>query len=64
VQVNRNELVSRIMRSTPNRFTPDLGFLKGATTYVLPIVGGLMVQFPFFASGLRALFEPLLHVIR
>jgi hypothetical protein len=64
VQVNRNELISRIRRSTPNRFTPDLSFLQGATAYVLPIVGGLMVQFPFFASGLRGLFEPLLHVIR
>jgi hypothetical protein len=64
VQVNRNELISRIKRSTPNRFTPDLGFFQGATAYVLPIVGGLMVWFPFFASGLRSLFEPLLHVIR
>jgi hypothetical protein len=64
VQVNRNELISRITRSTPNRFTPDLGFVHGATTYVLPIVGGLLVQFPFFASGLRSLFEPLLHVVR
>jgi hypothetical protein len=64
IQVNRNELLSRINRTTPDRFTPDLGFLQGATTYVLPIIGGLMVQFPFFASGLRSLFEPLMHVIR
>src|SRR5262249_32792335 len=32
VQVNRDELVSRITRGTPNRFTPDLGFLHGTLT--------------------------------
>ncbi len=63
VQVNRDELISRITRGTPNRFTPDLGFLHGAMTYVLPIVGGLMVQFPFVTSGLRSFFEPLLHIV-
>ena len=64
VQFNRNELISRITRSTPNRFTPDLRFVNATVTYVLPIIGGLMVQFPFFASGIRSLAEPLLHIIR
>jgi hypothetical protein len=64
VQVNRDELISRIMRTTPNRFTPDIGFVQATVAYVLPIVGGLMVQFPFFTSGLRSLLEPLWHIIR
>jgi hypothetical protein len=64
VQMNRDELVSRITRSAPNRFTPDLAFLNSIGTYVLPIVAGLMLQFPFVASGLRSWLEPMLHVIK
>jgi hypothetical protein len=64
VQVNRDELVSRITRTTPNRFTPDLGFLQATGHYVLPIVGGLLLQFSFFTSGLRAMLTPLFHIIR
>jgi len=64
VQLNRDELVSRITRTTPHRFTPDLAFLHGATVFVLPIVAGLMVQFPFVTSTIRSLLNPLTHIIR
>ncbi len=64
VQLNRDELVSRITRSTPNRFTPDWSFLHGATAYVLPILAGLMVQFPLVTSTLRSLLDPLFHIIK
>jgi hypothetical protein len=64
VQANRDELISRITGTTPNRFTPDLGFLQTTANYVLPIIGGILLQFPFFTSGLRALAEPLFHIIR
>lgn len=64
VQLNRDELISRITRSTPNRFTPDLTFLSGAVTYVLPILGGLMLQFPFVTSSLRSLIDPLFHIMK
>jgi hypothetical protein len=64
VQVNRDELVSRITRTTPNRFTPDLGFLQATGHYVLPIVGGLLLQFSFFTSSLRAMLAPLFHILR
>jgi hypothetical protein len=64
VQLNRDELVSRINRSTPNRFTPDLAFVWGAGKYVLPIVAAFMIQFPTVTSTLRSLLDPLLHVLR
>jgi hypothetical protein len=63
-QVNKDEVVSRLTRTTPNRFTPDVSFVTAIATYVLPIVGALVIQFPFFASGIRSLFDPLFHVIR
>jgi hypothetical protein len=63
VQLNRDELISRISRSTPNRFTPDLSFVQAAAAYVLPIVAGLMIQFPIITSGIRSLIDPLFHLI-
>jgi hypothetical protein len=62
VQINRDELVSRIERSSPNRFTPDLAFIQGTAAYVLPIVGVLLVQFPSVGSSVRAVLEPLTHI--
>jgi hypothetical protein len=64
VQVNRDELVSRITRSTPNRFTPDLSFLQGMAGYILPIVAAVMVQFPLVTSTIRSLLNPLFHIIK
>jgi hypothetical protein len=63
VQINRDELVSRIERSFPNRFTPDLAFVRATFTYVLPIVGVLLVQFPSVGSAVRAVLDPLMHII-
>jgi hypothetical protein len=63
-QVNKDEVVSRLNRTAPNRFTPDASFVTAIATYILPIVGALVIQFPFFASGIRSLFEPLFHIIR
>lgn len=64
IQLNRDELISRITRSTPNRFTPDLTFMHGTAAYILPIVAGLMVQFPFVTETLRNLLDPLFHIIK
>ena len=64
IQLNRDEVISRINRSQPNRFTPDLSFVQGAATYVLPIVAAFMVQFPIVTSTLRSLIDPLFHIVR
>jgi hypothetical protein len=63
VAMNRDELVSRVTDSPPNRFTPDLTFAQGLATYVLPIVGVLVVQFPQFFGAVRAVFAPLFRVL-
>jgi hypothetical protein len=47
VKFNRNEILSRINNTTPNRFTLDRSFMLTLITYVLiPAVGVLAVQFP------------------
>ncbi|MBI3408303.1 MAG: hypothetical protein HY040_08100 [Planctomycetes bacterium] len=63
-QMNGDELVSRITRTTPNRITWDPGFFKAIMVYVLPIVGALLVQIPLLSSVVRQLLEPLTHLLR
>ena len=63
VQLNKDELISRLTGTTPNRFTPDLSFVSGSMTYILPIVGGLMVQFPAVSNAVYSVLEPILHII-
>jgi hypothetical protein len=61
VQVNRDELLSRIAGSTPNRFNLDAGFIHSVFTYVVPTVGVVALQ---LTGTFRFLLEPLLRVLK
>jgi hypothetical protein len=60
-EINRNELVSRITRSAPNRFSLDAAFLSNVATLVLPLVLVISAQ---FAGRTRAVVEPVLGWFR
>jgi hypothetical protein len=59
--INRDGLVSRIMRTTPHHLTPDRGFLSSVAYYVLPLVAVLVAQvfglFRFVLEPILGLFE-------
>jgi hypothetical protein len=61
VQVNKNEICSRIMRSAPNRFTPNWAFAWNVLQYFGPIV---LITAAHLSGGLRTILEPLLDAIR
>jgi hypothetical protein len=61
VQINKDELVSHLSGSTPNRFTPDLDFLGSVGKFILPVAGLLALQ---LAGTFRFLFEPILRMLR
>ncbi len=59
VQVNKNELVSRVTRTTPNQFSLDRGFIMSAIQFAGPLVAiviGLLGTFRF-------LLEPILRLL-
>ncbi len=60
-EINRNELVSRVCRSTPNRFSLDAAFVSNVATLVLPLVLVIAAQ---FAGRTRAVVEPVLGWFR
>lgn len=59
--ISRDELVSRICRTTPGKVSFDSGFLGGILTYVVPIVGIAGAQ---LSGSFRWLLEPILRVMK
>jgi hypothetical protein len=59
VQMNRDDLISRVSRTTPNRFTLDAGFVSSVFTYIIPAAGLVATQ---LSGGFRFLLEPLLRL--
>ncbi|MCE9532868.1 MAG: hypothetical protein K8T89_17360, partial [Planctomycetes bacterium] len=61
IEMNRNEVVSRIMKTTPGKFSLDSGFVGSFLTYVVPVIGILAAQ---LSGSFRWLLEPLLRVMK
>jgi hypothetical protein len=60
-QINRNELVSRVTRSTPDKFQLDLAFVQNLTVFVLPLLVVVVTQ---VAGRMRSVVEPVLGWLR
>jgi len=61
VQVNKNEVISRITRSTPNKFDLNWTFIGAALQIVLPIAIIVAAQ---VSGRLRTILDPLLDMFR
>ena len=60
-RINRDGLVSRIMRTVPDRFTPDSGFMRSMLTYVAPVVTIVALQ---ILGLFRFIVEPILNLFQ
>lgn len=61
IEMNRDEVVSRVTRTTPGKFSLDSGFLGSFFTYIVPAAGVLTAQ---LSGSFRWLLEPLLRVMK
>jgi hypothetical protein len=61
IDMNRDELVSRVTRTTPGKFSLDSGFLGSFFTYIVPAAGVLAAQ---LSGSFRWVLEPLLRVMK
>jgi hypothetical protein len=61
VQINRNELISRVIRSTPNKFQLDAAFVQNLSVFVLPLLVLVATQ---LAGRMRSVVEPILGWLR
>ncbi|HVK12727.1 MAG TPA: hypothetical protein VM597_28510, partial [Gemmataceae bacterium] len=61
IEMNRDEVVSRVTKTTPGKFSLDSGFLGSVFTYIVPVAGILAAQ---LSGSFRWLLEPLLRVMK
>ena len=62
--LNRNEVVSRISNTTPNRVDFDGRLISNLLTYIVPLVG-VLAAFSFETSDMiRTLLDPILRHLR
>jgi hypothetical protein len=63
-QVDRDEFVSRVSRTRAHNVTFDRAFLSNLMTYLVPIIGLGLSEFPGISYWLTSMLEPLGRVIR
>ncbi len=61
IEMNRDEVVARILKTTPGKFSLDSGIVGSFLTYVVPTVGILAAQ---LSGSFRWLLEPIMHVMK
>lgn len=61
VGINRNEIISRVTRTSPDKFSLDGKFLVNVFQFVVPLVALVVVQ---LSGRMRSVFEPILEVFR
>jgi hypothetical protein len=61
VRINKDELISRITRTMPNKFSLDWDFVSSVFTYVVPMGTVVALQ---MSGAFRFLLEPLVRILR
>jgi hypothetical protein len=64
VQIERDELVSRISGTTPNRLSFSWSFLGSVVKYALPLVGILAAASTDLSDALRTMLDPIIRVLK
>lgn len=61
VEMNREEVISHVTKTTPGKFSLDGGFIGSFMTYIVPAVGVAAAQ---LSGSLGMVLEPLLRVMK
>jgi hypothetical protein len=64
IQMERNEFLSRVSRTTPNHIAVDSTFLSNILSFLIPLVGAVLTQFPFVSDTLNQWMEPISRVLK
>jgi hypothetical protein len=64
VQIERNDFVSRISRSSPHAFKLDQNLVSNLLPYAVPVVGFVLTAFPSLGYWLGSLLEPIGRAVK
>jgi hypothetical protein len=64
IQIERNELVSRILKTTPNQLNFHWGFLSHLVLYIVPLLGILAAMSSDVSNLIHSWVDPLLRLMK
>lgn len=64
IQIERNELVSRILKTTPNQISFRWGFFSHLFLYAIPLLGILVAMSSDMSDLVHSWMDPLLQVLK
>ncbi len=64
VQIERNDFVSKVARTSPNTFRLDQTFITNLLPYAVPVVGFLLTAFPSLGYWLGSLLGPIGRAVK
>jgi hypothetical protein len=64
VQLDRDEILSLISHRDPARVAIDGTFLRTILTFIVPLIGIFLAQFPTVSDTLNEWFDPILRAIK
>jgi len=64
LQIEKDELTSRVLKTTPNRLSFHPTFLASVATYVLPLLGVLALASSDLSDLMHTLLDPLYKLIK
>jgi hypothetical protein len=64
IQMERDEILSRIAKTKPNKIEFSASFFGRITTILIPIAGVLLAQFPFGSDTIAQVLDPIIRVLK
>jgi hypothetical protein len=64
IQMERNEFLSRVSRTRPNKIALDPTFFTNILAFILPLLIATLAQFPFVSDTILQWLEPITRVLR
>jgi hypothetical protein len=64
VQMERDEILSRVSKTDPNSVQVDRTFLTNTMAFILPLIAAVLTQFPFVSDTINQWIEPVTRIIK
>jgi hypothetical protein len=64
IQMERDEILSRVSKTSPNGVQIDRTFLTNTLAFVLPLLAAILTQFPFVSDTINQWIEPITRIVK
>ena len=64
IQMERNEVLSRVSKTSPDRVSLNWTFLTQAAAILVPLLGAVLTQFPFASDSFNQWLDPVVRILK